>query len=1204
MDLKQYLQRFSRKQHNLADKQGQPIFIDLTPIDDADKGGEYEEALKFAIENPRIKNIALSGPHGSGKSSIIKTFQRKNEKYKFLNISLASFQEDEAKNGHDKRVDSVAVERSILQQMLYGVDATKLPFSRFKRIATPKWPWFKSTMFGLWLIATYYLSGNLESLFNLTYFSPLEVKKLLLLLFVLSVGIVLLNNLYKATFGISLKKISLKNAEFELPQGSEGSILNHHLDEIIYFFQQTNYDVVVIEDLDRFGDPEIFVKLREINKLINDNDKTSGQTKFLYALKDDMFLDKNRAKFFDFIIPVIPIINTSNSLDKMQERLGKHDFAAKVDKQFLRDVSLYLDDMRLIQNIFNEFVIYYRRLKSESLNVTKLLAIMIYKNVYPSDFEDLHHRKGALYEICSKRSSLVQNAVEQHREKISNIKFAIESSRDEQQRSTDDLTKLYMGQILSHTGFKNLVGIVVNNTHISFSDALKYENFKELISASDIQFASNVNNHPNYRFSSGVPFSQIEEELNPGETYLQRKQKIENKSNENRADLERQINELESQITKVSQLSLNQLFKDHDEELLSIVEQNKIRDEELLLYLIRKGYIDESYHFYTSNFHEGRITNNDRDYLLSITSLRSHDPNQVVDTPKEVCVMMRAEDFQQKYVLNINLIDYLVENYAENKINADAALQFIMENFEDSEEFLASYYTEGKFVKLFVQRLCKQWPAYAFSAINSPNSLKHISFILQHVDAEYVVAKMNRDDLLASFLSEKGHQIISSNFHLSEDFSIFKQFNIRFPNLEELSVSTPLLNFAIEGSLFEISPENIRYIFDSKKGISVADTERLRSANYSTILDIGSQTLQNFIDTNLSEYVKNVLLIEEENVNETEAAIKIIINNDKLADALKAEVISKQNIKFDTFQDIPHELQAQLFTEEKIALTWKNISHYLKNSETDAESFLLEFLEQKGVIETLTRTKITESELGEKDSLALSRYIINNDEFSDQGYCLLLKSIPRRFANFPENISIEKLKCFAAQGKVGLSEKSYSTCEGKDELAATLIGANIEKYFSTPDKFEIDSDIRGLLISSDIPDEHKLFFAKALDTGFVQEHEHIAKQIGQLLISHDVNHKDFDSDVLQFVLLSVDETSDMVKLFTKCIAIWNIDKVMEVMAKLPRPYNKIATYGKHPSLSNTPVNQEFAAALKANKFISTFRTSLNKIRINTFKWKP
>ncbi|MGZ5018358.1 MAG: YobI family P-loop NTPase [Methylobacter sp.] len=353
-------------------------FTDLTPIDDiddVDPDRSYSKAISYALENSRIKNIALTGPYGSGKSSIIRAYEKSNN-YNFLNISLASFNEEDK-----KYIDPILIERSILQQMLYGADADKLPYSRFKRISVPRLPEIKTLLLVSWAIAAAVLYHHRNEIFDFKYsdfsMSFLWLGNISLVAFVFFQAVVFISDIYKAAFGLSLNKISLTNAEIEIEKCSENSILNRHLDEIIYFFQQTKYDVVVIEDLDRFGDPEIFVKLREINKLINDNKKTSAQVRFLYALKDDMFAHKNRAKFFDFIIPVVPIINSSNSLDKVLVRLKEHDFAKSIDTQFLREVSFYIDDLRLIHNIFNEFVIYYERLKSESLNVTKLLVMMI-----------------------------------------------------------------------------------------------------------------------------------------------------------------------------------------------------------------------------------------------------------------------------------------------------------------------------------------------------------------------------------------------------------------------------------------------------------------------------------------------------------------------------------------------------------------------------------------------------------------------------------------------------------------------------------------------------------------------------------------------------------------------------------------------------------------------------------------------------------
>ena len=60
-----------------------------------DKDGVYDDALNWAIKEESVKNIALTGIYGSGKSSILKKFQQNNkdyEDYHFLEISLANFE--------------------------------------------------------------------------------------------------------------------------------------------------------------------------------------------------------------------------------------------------------------------------------------------------------------------------------------------------------------------------------------------------------------------------------------------------------------------------------------------------------------------------------------------------------------------------------------------------------------------------------------------------------------------------------------------------------------------------------------------------------------------------------------------------------------------------------------------------------------------------------------------------------------------------------------------------------------------------------------------------------------------------------------------------------------------------------------------------------------------------------------------------------
>jgi Cdc6-like AAA superfamily ATPase len=85
---------------------------------------ELAEVLSHALENEDIRNIALTGPFGSGKSSIIQTLMEEHKEFHYLPISLATLQADEdgeAPNSADKDIETLnrKIEYSILQQIIY-----------------------------------------------------------------------------------------------------------------------------------------------------------------------------------------------------------------------------------------------------------------------------------------------------------------------------------------------------------------------------------------------------------------------------------------------------------------------------------------------------------------------------------------------------------------------------------------------------------------------------------------------------------------------------------------------------------------------------------------------------------------------------------------------------------------------------------------------------------------------------------------------------------------------------------------------------------------------------------------------------------------------------------------------------------------------------------------------------------------------------
>lgn len=406
-------------------------FYSLAPTEEAENADSYIPAIDWAIKEPDVKNIAITGNFGSGKSSILNTYKKRTKKKKrFLNISLASF------NQKNYEKDESIIENSILQQILYKEKINKTPFSRFKKINNiHDKMWLKIIIIILIALSVIFLINPdiyiqikdfiIERInYNFVFFNNwmdnilnIFIRSIIIIICI-ATSIYLLKCIYEIIKSISWKlTIEKDNNKLEVTKKEkqdETSIFNKRIDEIIYFFEVTKYDVVIFEDIDRIeNNLELFIKLRELNILLNNsNIINKKKITFIYALKDDVFTNsKERTKFFDFIIPIIPVVNSNNSKDKLLEMIKGQPYEKALNNDvFLNNITLYIDDMRLLRSILNEFNIYSKQMKVE-YNIKKLFSIIVYKNLYPEDFAKLQENKGVLYSMLNKKdrkTSIIQ----------------------------------------------------------------------------------------------------------------------------------------------------------------------------------------------------------------------------------------------------------------------------------------------------------------------------------------------------------------------------------------------------------------------------------------------------------------------------------------------------------------------------------------------------------------------------------------------------------------------------------------------------------------------------------------------------------------------------------------------------------------------------------------------------------------------------
>lgn len=1188
------------KRKSIKDLDKDDNYVALTPVDNATGVDQYLSAIRFALRKGCIRNIAITGPYGSGKSSIIKTFEKSHSKdYKFLNISLASFAENETSNDNRNNTDRL-IERSILQQMLYGADANKLPYSRFKRILTPKFPLLKCGLVLAWitlvLASLKYGSFISDIALSIQWHLWEYVGILLMLSYLAAIPVVLLTDVYRSSFGLSLRKISLKNAEIETTEASEDSILNRHLDEIIYFFQVMNYDAVVIEDLDRFGSPEVFVKLREINKLINGNKTTGGNIKFIYALKDDMFINKNRAKFFDFIIPIVPVINNSNSLDKISERIKGRFYVNEIDKQFLREVSLLLNDLRLIHNIINEFEVYYSSLRSEKLNTTKLLAMIIYKNVYPNDFENLHHEKGTLFKICGEKASLIRKKTTELKDKISSLKESLDLIENEKARSIQELVNAYIGHILTSIEIpvNHIYGLVINNERVPYNELNSIEKIEALLSQESIEIES-----IHRKTILKKTFSQVEEEINPGETFRSRIKNIENRRNRKDEAIRGEIRNLEVKINELPRIKISELTQVEDINLKSILTEHLKEDTRLFIYLVKNGYIDDTYYLYISKFYEGRMTGNDHDYIISIRSFTTPPPDQIIDSPAEVCAIMRPEDFTHSYILNVSLIDYLLERKKEKFTQLKSALSFISNNFTDAEKFLSAYLTAGKNLDQFIYGLSHEWPRFAAAALNSSKSAELISYILRFVEPEYVVKQMNSENKITNYLNESGEHVFASNLESPSDFDVLKDLEVSFLKLETLGRNSLLVDYAHENNLYQINPKNVLYVLEkyrkNDKEIKV-DPER---SNYTYIISHGSEYLRMCIEANISVYVDKTMLVLPKNTQETDTAILNLLRNEKLDKKQKHDVIKIQEHIFESLNDIPEEHWNKILRERKVRFNWENISTYLEYERFN-DKLLTEIMSDENIVNALTERKMSRNEFNEDKVNKLSSFIVKNNDLPDALYKKLIADLPYWYKTFFVT-SLEKRHILANYKRVRLTEESFTISDENDFLKYLLIERNFEIYSANKDKYPIGDDIRELLLDGKLDTATKSDICHDIADESILNSVSLATLVARTLSADESDISDISDSILSAAIKNTKNLKESLSLLIKCIPDRNEKFIISTLAEIDAPYCDIASYGKRPRLESTSLNISLAEALDSKKIVSSIKKDDSSIRINTWK---
>lgn len=1127
-------------QNQIAEKEKiQLDFKSLAPRADVDLS-VYEKAFKFALSDTRIKNIAITGSYGAGKSSVVETFKNtvEGQKYKYLHISLAHFEKaneiptDEIQHGEIEHL----LEGKIINQLMHKIPVERIPDSR---VAIKKSPdkgqverWSVGIVIGILLVLYFSLFVPMTKIDTHNLFLKwlcISLTKWDVFIPAVIVACILLYKLVEYLVSVQMKtrffkRICFKDGEIEIfgsEKENEFSYFDRYLDEIKYLFRNAEIDVFVFEDIDRYGTNLIFEKLREINDIINVEREKS--IRFFYLLRDDLFIEKDRTKFFDFIIPILPVISKHNSFNIYLKYIENGVFPLR--REFLKQISLYIDDMRILNNIYNEYQIYQTMLSEISVgkSAEKIFSIVTYKNLFPAEFILLQRGEGYVVALLEEKEKQVDIKVREIQEKIEDLELQFAEkdriSKEQNLKGQKELDALFLKLEETYRVERKTIADYVNASDfiadiIAKPQEVEYKNGAYWYNATGkIDSAiTSMKNNPEYK--------QRKEELEKIEQFRATEcKRLQTSILEKKAEMDRMkslsFREYAAAygFEKIQEAVIKKAETTKNEHVLKITKSLYIK---LIQFLLTNGYIDENYSDFIAVFQNDDISQGDKKYVRAVLDNEPLAYNYPIAKPKHVREYLDENNIQTVAFLNYDMFSYFMRNETEencalitNAIMSHKVYDFISMLLDDKDlpytkwigyftdvcpeilQYLTSQNGMEDKAKLFVALSLLGSKAPNYSEIQE---VCKSSVFFEKVMCHDNMTSMQRNAVIQNFVNNIKKLQWKLNY-----------FEFDVENSKDFS------DAVYENDLYEVNFDMIEQILSVYYQITVDEKDSYlydKIADTSSATEVEQSALHKYVDSNMDAFV-DVLLKESLCLQEIQEVNSLSQINALISRGLLGHATTNIFRYYD------------LYNEKKEY--WEELGENFEDTD-----LLVPYIKQFTIDElqfSIEEVRYNNNKNNDRMS-ALMTKIAQSDEIDPEIYRIIVTSLNRVWAgNAPSDISSDRLDILIEENIIKMNQSMLLSMRKKyPNHVRKFILANENVYFTKVlDKENFDMQECLSLLESDISDERKIELLLYTTEGVsVQNDSYSEKLILHILENNYVEddfeyivQEDYESEELQ-----------------------------------------------------------------------------------------
>lgn len=609
-------------------------------------------------------------------------------------------------------------------------------------------------------------------------------------------------------------------------------------------------------------------------------------------------------------------------------------------KSFLNDVAPFIGDLRTIKAIVSDFKITSKRLNSR-LKKDNLLAIIIYKNLCPKDFELIYEGKGAIHDTFEKEFEFKKENKEELKKKKDEIEDKIKEVKQERLISIKELNSIVVSAAIKAIPAGCYICNSMGN-QIAYADLFSDDNVLRILKG-ELCYRGYYGSST--RISKEKVLSSLGDEFN----YESRKTLIELNSS---ASLRKLTEDRDAYIRQLDNLDKKTMREmcELDETLLPTKTDDY--NTNLLNFLIKRGYIDESYYYYITDIksdsdEEGLLSQNDNAYLLSVKGIGVSDEDEMsrhIDDPNLLLKFLIPQDFVGDKILNFDLVHEIFQSKDEKN------LELLKHKLKSHSDYVLDFINRYAFletandglISLVTQQYDHLWADVENNRLFSNEAKLNLFNKLMRYAIIDDLVKQNEDGLLADYLRQSNYSVVFDGVQTDKAHQIIKLYNVRFLTLVDDRDSSNLLDYIYQNDYYEHNSHNVWVLLETYSDINIHDYDNsiytaLKSANIDPLLSQINEGIDSFVF---------YCVLADGNTSESTESITSILNNDKVSGENKTMLVFHNSTVFEDVHSITSaEYKNALFESYKVKPTLANIDYYLAyNTLTSIDETLVKYI--------------------------------------------------------------------------------------------------------------------------------------------------------------------------------------------------------------------------------------------------------------------